>query len=110
MSLESANEQHNYYHPLSVAASLNATKNSGHTFCIAAVCPKLCSYIHMYVMYVLTPTLRSCLEEGADGTHHIELKNCPQLRYSISIGENKSSTMTIKLLLQNLDVHVEGKM
>jgi hypothetical protein len=41
----------------------------------------------MYVMYVLTPTLRSCLEEGADGTHHIKLKNCPQLSYLISIGE-----------------------
>jgi hypothetical protein len=45
MSLESTNQQHNYYHPLSVAASLNATKNSGHTFCVLVVCPKLCSYV-----------------------------------------------------------------
>lgn len=87
MFLESASQQHNYYHLLSVATSLNATKNSGHTFCMVVVCPKLCSYIHMYVMYILTPTLRSCLEEGADGPHHIEMKNCPQLSYLISIGE-----------------------
>jgi hypothetical protein len=55
MSLESANQQDNYYHPLSVAASLNAKKNSGHTFCVLVVCPKLL-LIYTYVCNVCIDT------------------------------------------------------